>query len=924
MGRHSTPGGQTILRRLLRFVAVRPEEAPKFVLMASYFFFAMASVATIKPLQVSLYLSKVKFDWKLPLIYAGLALLAGPIAALHRHLTSRYAHLYIASGTLAFFFLSLAVFACVLSQPRGFWTCCFFVVWSGIFSLLLPTLGWVIAYDLFTVREAKRLFALFGTGGILGSICGSYGTALMGKHLLWLLIQVLLMLVLLQGLMLLIYRAHHSRSGRGRQASAAGPASDTGRSRTMRELLGSHHARCLAGVVLAMALATTVIDLNYQWYASHFYRGTLQDLTRLFGSVSGTMGLLAAVLQICASRRILQRFGVPVALLVAPLALGAGSLFAAFRPQFWQVVGVKMLDGTLRPSFHLIGMEMSYVILADRRTALPIKSFIDLAVSRCGDALGAFLFLMLSCVLAYQARLVVGIQVLLVTLWGYAALQLGRDYVRHLRTAVRNGAAGPQAAVPEEGQEEEILLETLRSSNPVRIRLALRQLKQLDPQKGDAALEFPFQGEDLLQTHLYGIGSNEIRWREAATALLEHPDPEIGAAALHLLVRRDPALHLKSLRQQLASEWLPPPSHLHYLDQYVERTGSFLNPAHVLRWCQNLQPGQRCLMARLMGKSGNRAYLPVLRQWALEGPSLSARAAVEALGHFAEPRFLSFLTGCLCSRWSSLPARKALVSYGEAAVDYLVKLLRDPSTDPKIKREIPLVLGSIRCSSSRAALVNALYQPDTIASYRALKALNRVCDVQELSFSAGTFLPVIDVLARQYYVLVSLESMQEENEGSGWKLLRRALSERKAQTLEKVFLTLDLFLPRGDAYYSYQILTGAHGELRDHAIELIDAQLNPHLKQIVLPLLTEPSTKELARTGRRLYRLPDEPAEIFSEALLEADPWLRCCLMAAVRESAIRMGKARGGLMESVRRCCDDINPLVRETAVWTLEGLQA
>ena len=61
-----------------------------------------------------------------------------------------------------------------------------------------------------------------------------------------------------------------------------------------------------------------------------------------------------------------------------------------------------------------------------------------------------------------------------------------------------------------------------------------------------------------------------------------------------------------------------------------------------------------------------------------------------------------------------------------------------------------MVLGSIRCSSSRAALVNALYQPDTIASYRALKALNRVCDVQDLSFSAGTFLPVIDVLARQY------------------------------------------------------------------------------------------------------------------------------------------------------------------------------
>ena len=62
----------------------------------------------------------------------------------------------------------------------------------------------------------------------------------------------------------------------------------------MRELLSSHHARCLAGVVLAAALATTVIDLNYQWYASAHFRGTREDLTRLFGLVSGTMGLLAA------------------------------------------------------------------------------------------------------------------------------------------------------------------------------------------------------------------------------------------------------------------------------------------------------------------------------------------------------------------------------------------------------------------------------------------------------------------------------------------------------------------------------------------------------------------------------------------------------------------------------------------------------
>jgi hypothetical protein len=183
---------------------------------------------------------------------------------------------------------------------------------------------------------------------------------------------------------------------------------------------------------------------------------------------------------------------------------------------------------------------------------------------------------------------------------------------------------------------------------------------------------------------------------------------------------------------------------------------------------------------------------------------------------------------------------------------------------------------------------------------------------------------VIELWARQYYGYLNLESVQEQYGGNSWRLLRRALSERKDWTLEKVFLTLDLFLPRGDAYYSYQILTRERGELHDHAIELIDAQLSPRLKQVVLPLLTERNHAELAGIGRRLYRLPSDPGEIILDALLEADPWLRCCVLAAVCESAISKGEARLELIESVHRCCGDVNPIVRETAFWVLENLQA
>ena len=182
------------------------------------------------------------------------------------------------------------------------------------------------------------------------------------------------------------------------------------------------------------------------------------------------------------------------------------------------------------------------MVLTDRRSALPLKSFIDLAVSRFGDALGALLFLVLSSVLVYQAQMVAGVQVLLVALWACLALRLGREYVRNLRRAVRAGVAAPLEAGPEEGKAEEIVLEALRSSEPARIRLALGQMGQHDAREEDSAPAFPFQGEDLMQTHIFDIGSAEPRWLEAASALLEHPDPEIGAAAFRLLVRHDPAL----------------------------------------------------------------------------------------------------------------------------------------------------------------------------------------------------------------------------------------------------------------------------------------------------------------------------------------------------------------------------------------------
>ncbi len=891
--------------------------------MASYFFLVMACVSIIKTLQVSLYLHSRGFDRNLPMLYAALALLAGPIVILHRFLTRRYSHVVIVSSTLAFLFVSLAIFSFVLSGS-GSWIYLLFYLWAGLFTLLLPTLGWVISYDLFRVREAKRLFSLLATGGIVGGIFGSAYAFLAARHINWLVMQVLLFLLLLQGLMLMLYRDGRRAPRTRRQNHADGEKSRPAPAPGLRQLLTSRHVRYLAGVVLVAALATTVIDLNYQWHLNLVPRNSAEELTKIVASILGMIYVLAAVVQLFGTRRILQKFGLPAALLIPPLGLGAGSLLALVFPGFLPAAGVKALDGTLRPSLHLTGVEMSYVLLSGRQTTLPLKSFIDLAVFRLGDAMGALIFLTMSTLIADPSRLAAAVQLLAVALWGFLAMQLSREYVLNLRRTVHEGTSVKRMEVPEEETAAELLLETIQSADPVRIRLALHRLKQIDHRETEVPLEFPLHGENLMQSRVSGVVSTESRWVQASKDLLEHPDPQIGAGAFHLLIRRDPNRYKEVLARELNSEWLPHPLYLHYLDQYVERPGQFLKPALVLRWCQNLVPSQRALMARLMGKTGERAYVPVLRDWAQWGPGSSTGAAIEALGHFTEPRFLPVSIRLLGSCWSRRFARQALAAHGEAAIPYLASILQEPTADHAIKREIPSVLGLIRSSSAREMIVSALYQPDPQVSYRALKALNRIRQFQDLSYSGGTFLPVVEFWARQYYTFVNLESVQERSEASSSRLLHRALLERKDRTMEKIFRTLELFLPRGDAYNCYQILIRQRGELRDHALELIDAQLDRQIKPILLPLLMELNADELARIGRRLYRLPDRPAAIISDALFGADPWFRCCVLAAVTDWSLVKSESRSELITIVQHCGSDINPLVRQTANWVLSRLQA
>ncbi|RPI28160.1 MAG: hypothetical protein EHM61_06040 [Acidobacteria bacterium] len=913
--------------------------------MAGYFFLAMSCVSVIKALQFTFFLENIGFDWRLPALYVISAGLAVPVVFLYRRLARKLTHLALSSGTLLFFILTLAG-AWRLLELRIYWVNFAFFVWAGLFTLLLPTLGWVVSYELFTAREGKRVFGLLGMGGILGGAAGAYWTFLWvdryGTH--GLLEQILLVLFLLQAVLLIISRSkRHERRREGRKPWAAADF-EPGREKARSPgLLASSYLRSIAALVFVSGLTTTMVDLNYVWFLERRYPGSGEDLTQFISGLLGSMFLVSGFFQLLGTGRLLNRFGIPVALLVLPVGLAGGAGVAVLVAGFFPAVALKAIDGSLRPSLHRTAVEVLYVPVAGEG-AVSVKSLVDLVIFRLGDASGALVFLVGRAILGDSARVVPVLIVCAALSWVVLSWRTARAYVEDLRSTVRKAAFSRRRLPLHDFRSADLVMEQLREGEGSRLRFALEKLAAFSDVERSSPGVARVPTEEMLESHISGLYKALPPWFTTVSNLVSSADPETGAAAFHLLVRYDPRTYLRRLKKDLQKDQLPDATYLVYLALYGDQPERVVQPSRALKWSREVRGVQGAALARVMGRTRDTAYLPVLSEW-LQSPDLELqKGAVEAIGHHADDRFWETLVSFLRSGRTRQAARVGLANYGMQAIDRLMALLRNPETDLAIKREVPLVLGHIRASAARAALMVALFWPDPVVSFRALKVLNKTRAYRDLSYVEASFMPVLMQWARQYYQARNLESIIPDDvvrrsgrihAGSSveeaptqfgqltarlprrpaWRLLRKVSRERQSWTVEKIFRTMDLFLPRGEAYFSYLAMDD-RTMIRDNAIELIEMRLRGEVRQALLPIFGEKDREEQVRIGRRLFRLPSERQGVLHDALFDEDPLVRSSALAVVGEEGLTM------LSDDVRKATQDRNKLVRETAEWVLQSL--
>jgi AAA family ATP:ADP antiporter len=370
-----------------RLLNLRPGDLRRGWPFFTYLFLVIASYVMGQAYSNGLFLKQFKAD-QLPYVDMTIAALVGVIVSLYLRASRRTGlkNLLI----LCLLFLSICAF--------GFWWSVHYTHWLwivpvlyvsvGIFGVLAPMQLWTLANFAWTTREAKRLFALLGSGAILGGIFGGwlakFTPSRYGADALLLISAVFILLCV--GLVIVIWRQREA--GESEMTEVPGMAQQRSLRQGLEAIRGSSLLKTIAVLICIASVTASVAGWQFKAIAKSSY-SDVNAYTAFYGQVTFYTGILALLAQALLTSKILRYFGIGVALFVLPFAFVAGSAGLLLFNSLAAVTFLRASDKVFRYSVDKSAMELLYLPVRSE-VKLQAKSFIDTVVWRFGDGLAGF------------------------------------------------------------------------------------------------------------------------------------------------------------------------------------------------------------------------------------------------------------------------------------------------------------------------------------------------------------------------------------------------------------------------------------------------------------------------------------------------------------------------------------------------------
>ena len=433
----SQPAGTGRQGALQALFNLRRDEVPPVLLAGLFFFCILTALMLLRPARDALGMQSGidSVRW----LFIGTAVVTLAVNPVFGWLVSRFRRLQAVGATYGFFALSLAGFWGLLVFAPGAVgerSGQVFYVWFSVFNLFVTMVFWALMAERFSPDQGKRFFALISVGGTAGAIFGPWLAGRLAEPLgtpaLLLIAAGFLLLAL--GVAWLLVRMAPARAAH--DASMAGAGDQTGAEG--RQLGGSawggfkavFTSRYLSGIAAFVLLMTVVATFIY-FTRLQMVAAVTDDLdarTAIFGNIDMWTQVATLVLQLTLTGKIIQRFGLGVALAILPIATALGFIGLAIYGSFVVLVLLEAANRAVQRGITRPAREALYTVVS-REDKYKAKAFIDTFVYRAGDVVGAQTEGLLGRLGLAMGGLV-SVVVPLAVVWAALALWLGRAQSR--------------------------------------------------------------------------------------------------------------------------------------------------------------------------------------------------------------------------------------------------------------------------------------------------------------------------------------------------------------------------------------------------------------------------------------------------------------------------------------------------------------
>ena len=354
---------------------MRPEERRVTVAAFLVLFGGLAAHTLMETARDALFLAHLPAH-ELPWMYLAMALLAVLVTQTRARVLVRGRALPAifaagAVGTLLFWALG----------GHGPWALRALFVWTGLLATFMFMAFWLLLGEMYTIAQARRLYAPIGLGNQLGMIAGAgvaraMAGALDTRHLLAASAAVLLVValgparILTSGVQVL------------RSETPVSPPATPGALPLLRD---SYLSR-VGGLVLLATIAFTLGDYVFKSAVAEAVAPA--RLGSFFASFHLAVATLSIGVQLFLSGALMRVLGVSRALAVLPLLVLPAAVGVALGAGLAGALLLRTLDGALRPAINKVGIELLFVPVPEALRS-SAKTAIEVFGVRGGQALAS-------------------------------------------------------------------------------------------------------------------------------------------------------------------------------------------------------------------------------------------------------------------------------------------------------------------------------------------------------------------------------------------------------------------------------------------------------------------------------------------------------------------------------------------------------